>query len=296
MNTTSIAEKEFKVHVEDLGDPNGVNFLSTVPSLLGGIELNKIVNWWRTARRDGKHIAVMYGGHLIKSGTGVFLAELVRSGYISSLHANGAAVIHDVELSLFGETSEDVNTTLVDGTFGFGQQEVTSEIINSSISDSVTWGESFYCTLSRRLIKQGVDFEGSPLLAAYYKRIPFTMHSAFGADFPNMTLVDSTSLGEVMLNDFNTLVSCFSNLTNGSLLLNIGSAVILPEVALKSVAKLRNKDPNFGGFNSVNLDMRAMYRSETQLGRFALLGGDYASLIGQHEILLPLLWHILKGN
>ncbi len=296
LKTQPIAERFSKVKVEDFAKPphsgrSFVEFLSALPNILSGPDIARIAKSVVKARKKEKAVVVAIGGHVIKTGCAPVLIELMRTGCVTAMAGNGAVGIHDSEIALFGTTSEDVVAGLQSGEFGMVRE--TAEFYNSTIREGVTQGMGIGEALGRRLEESMAPHRDKSLLASAWRYgVPFTLHISIGSDImhfhPN---ADGASLGEGSLRDFRILTAHMANLAHGGVLLNIGSAVVLPEVLLKAVAILRNQlGDSFTDFLGVNFDFIQHYRSNQQVvTRVKSIGGDGIALTGHHEILIPLL-------
>jgi hypothetical protein len=274
-----------------------VNAQSTVKDLLDGLpnilaarDLRQLAELIREARRRGRAIIVGLGGHVIKTGLAPVLIDLMKNGFVTAFAMNGSAMIHDFEIALVGSTSEDVDATLGSGSFG-GAEE-TGRIINNAIivgaADRIGIGEA----IGRELhLIQPAHREISLLCAAYDARVPVTVHVAIGTDIvhihPN---VDGAATGQTSHHDFRLLCSLVSELDGGGIYLNLGSAVVLPEVFLKTVTVVRNLGHRLEDFTTANFDFIQQYRPLTNVVRRPVAGsGRGFSFVGHHELMIPLL-------
>ncbi len=265
-------------------------FWESLPALYAGVALRTVVRRMEEARDNGRAIVMTCGGHVVKCGLSPVLIALMREGFITALAINGATAIHDVEIALFGATSESVVPGLRHGHFGMACE--TSEFYNSALAAARETAEGAGEALGRFLTERSAPNAGDSLLAsAYTLGVPVTVHIALGTDIVHMhASADGAALGEASLRDFRILTAAMASLSGGGVLLNVGSAVVLPEVLLKAFACLRNATPDFTGFLGVNMDMVQHYRSNEQVvSRVKAIGGEGVSLTGHHEIMLPLL-------
>ena len=265
-------------------------FMTSLPHILAGNTLRLVVNSIVEARRRDRAVIVSCGGHVVKCGLSPMLIALMERGFISALAINGAVAIHDAELALFGATSENVDKGLREGTFGMSRD--TAAFYNHALQcgqhERLGAGES----LGRALLEKNAPCSHLSLLAqAYRLKIPVTVHIAIGTDIVHIHPVASgAALGETSLRDFRILTSAMQTLSHGGVLMNIGSAVILPEVLLKAIAVLRNQSAQFTDFLGVDVDFAVQYRAHQQLvQRVEAIGGRGALLTGHHELLIPLL-------
>ena len=265
-------------------------FWDSLPAIYAGVMVHKVVERMVEARLAGRAIVLSCGAHVVKCGLAPALIALMQAGFISALAVNGATSIHDVEIALFGETSELVETGLQEGTFGAARE--TADFLNTAMISAQEREEGGGESLGRLLCERKAPFMRQSLLAsAYALHIPVTVHIAIATDFVHMHPgADGAAIGDASLRDFRILTAAMQALKDGGVLMNIGSAVLLPEVLLKAMASLRNADPTFGRFLGVNLDMIQHYRSNKQIvTHVKAIGGEGISLTGHHEIMIPLL-------
>jgi len=266
-------------------------FFNTLPPVLKARDLLQVAHRIARAFQKERLVLFMMGAHLIKCGLSPLISDLIRRGIINAVAMNGAGAIHDFELAFFGKTSEDVESRLADGSFGMARE--TGEWMNSTIAEGVRrgygLGEAIGQSISRR---QPPYAETSILAAAFERRIPATIHVAIGTDIihqhPN---VDGVALGKGSLFDFRILAGQLADLSDGGVVINFGSAVILPEVFLKALTVARNLGHTVRNFTAVNFDMIQHYRPNVNvLARPTKTGGEAFSFTGHHEIMLPLLY------
>lgn len=292
IRTYPIAERRSKVSLADLGRPaqaqdGVVAFLDSLPRQLAGNSLRHVLAALRLAKQRGRAIVLATGAHTIKTGTGPVVVGLMRRGYISHVALNGAGVIHDLELARFGATSEDVGAALPHGQFGFAE-EANAEI-NAIVRRAQATGQGYGETVGEAL-QDAPHADISVFANAYRLGIPATVHVALGTDIHTMRPdADGAALGAASLRDFRILIQSMRGLDRGGVLLNVGSAVVLPEVLLKAMSVLRNA-AELSDFTAVNLDFMQQYRGMLQVvQRVETLGGRGLSLTGHNELLLPLL-------
>lgn len=265
-------------------------FWNSLPAIYAGNTIHTVVERIVEARRADRAIVVACGAHVVKCGLAPALIALMKAGFISALAVNGATSIHDVEIGLFGETSELVETGLQEGTFGAACE--TADFLNRAMVCAQERNEGAGEALGRMLVESQAPYLRHSLLAsAYALHIPVTVHIAVATDFVHMHPgADGAAIGAASLRDFRILTAAMQPLRDGGVLLNIGSAVLLPEILLKAMASLRNADPMFGRFLGVNLDMIQHYRPNKQIvTHVKAIGGEGMSLTGHHEIMIPLL-------
>lgn len=287
-----VGELNHKVRLEQFGRPAPVggtadDLLRSMPSLLAARNLNEAIDAVVEAKRKGAPVLLLFGAHVVKCGLAPCLIPLIRNGIVTGLATNGAGVIHDYEIARFGSTSENVPENLDAGRFGMGREtaEGINRIIREGLADDLGIGES----LGRALTgEEAPHRDVSFLAAAYESGIPFTVHVAIGTDIIHMhPSVSGEETGRATMLDFRTFVAGVEKLQDESVVLHVGSAVILPEVFLKAVSMVRNAGGRPVDFLAVNFDMIRAYRpAQNVIGRPCGRGID---LTGHHEIMLPLL-------
>ena len=265
-------------------------FLDGLPAILKARDLKKIARAVVKAKFKKKPVIVMLGGHVIKTGCSPVLSDLAERGYITHFASNGSAAIHDTELARFGHTSEDVASQLEDGSFGMASD--TAELVNNAAIRAKQKNRGFGETVGAMLIEDNCPFIKRALTAKAYKlRIPYTLHIAMGTDIVHQHPgADGAAIGEASLHDFRIFASSVSKLGNGGVILNFGSAVIMPEVFLKALSVARNLGHNVKNFTTANFDMIQHYRPNLNVvSRPVLSGGSGYAITGHHEIMIPLL-------
>lgn len=303
VSTYPIAERESKVHTGLFGKPSSTGetmrgFLEKLPRILAASELLDLVSAIRRARRTGRPILWGMGGHVVKCGLGPILLDMMREGFVTGLLMNGSAVIHDFEIGLHGSTSEEVEKELRTGRFGMAEE--TGTYLNRAINDAAAGGIGLGEGVGRFMhgTGQGVEFrhlDASVLYEAYARSIPVTVHVALGTDIIHVHPSASGELmGKATMRDFKLLAALVAGL-EGGVYVNLGSAVILPEVFLKAVSVARNLGHRVDGITTANLDFIQHYRArENVLKRPTERGGRAIALTGHHEIMLPLIAAALK--
>ena len=264
-------------------------FVASLPDILAGADFKAVVAALRTAKSSDGGLIWGLGAHVIKTGVAPVIIDLMNRGYVSALALNGAGVIHDFELALSGATSEDVDEALGPGRFGMADE--TATLLNSAITDGVSQGLGMGQAVAARLLALDPPHADVSLLATAARlEIPVTVHVAIGTDIIHMhPQADGAAIGEGSLRDFRYFVSHVGRLKRGAYL-NCGSAVVLPEVFLKAVALVRNKGISLEGLTTVNIDFMRLYRPHTNVVSRPVAGiGKGYSLVGHHEILIPLL-------
>jgi len=301
VRTVSIGERGSKVTIDDFGDPvkGGKAFARwrrSLPDQLGARRLGDLAAAMRRAASGREHeIVWMIGAHVIKCGLSRYLIELMGKGYVTAVALNGAGAIHDVEIASFGETSEDVPANLAKGTFGFSREtaERCFEAARAGGREGLGLGES----LGRFLVDRRAPHRDYSILASAYRHgIPATVHVAFGTDILHQHPgFDGALWGELTARDFRILAARVERLgRGGGVALNVGSAVIMPEVFLKALSIARNLGAPFDRLTTCNIDMIQHYRPrENVLERPSAFGGTAIAITGQHEVLIPLLYSFL---
>jgi hypothetical protein len=297
LKTVPLKARGGKVRVADFASPYRkgatiAGWLDSLPHILAGDSLRAVVNAIAAARARGRAIVWGLGGHVIKCGLAPVLIDLIERGYATAFAMNGAAAIHDFEIALAGHTSEDVEAVLPDGRFGAAEEtgREMNEAIAAGDRDALGMGEA----LGRRLheIAAAEFAPASLLLQAWRAATPVTVHVAVGTDTPHMhPAADAAAIGSATHRDFRLLCSLVAGLHDGGVYLNVGSAVVLPEVFLKSVSAVRNLGHPLADFTTVNLDFFQHYRPKLNVVErpHAQSGGAGYALTGHHEILVPLL-------
>ena len=293
VTTYPLKSRKSKVRAEDFARPVAAGasvgtLVDSLPDVLAAADFKAVVRAIREAKGTGG-ILWGLGAHPIKTGLGPVLVDLMERGFVSAIATNGAAVIHDFEIALAGATSEDVDEALGPGRFGMAEE--TGRLLNAAINDGVAAGLGLGQAVTRFLAAKQPQFARVSILSAAARLgIPVTVHVAIGSDIIHMhPAASGAALGEGSLRDFRYFVSNVARLERG-VYLNCGSAVILPEVFLKAVALARNRGLALAELTTVNLDFVRQYRPETNVVSRPTAGtGRGYSLIGHHEIMIPLL-------
>jgi hypothetical protein len=294
VRTYPLSSRASKARVEDFARPvdagGDINqLLEALPDILAGRDFKAVVRAIVGARREQGGVLWGLGAHVVKTGLGPVLIDLMNRGFVSAIATNGAAVIHDFEIALAGVTSEDVDESLGPGRFGMSDE--TGRLLNGAISDGVAGGLGIGQAVASYLDRVKPAFAGHSILAAAARLgIPVTVHVAIGTDIIHMhPSASGARLGEGSLRDFRYFVANVARLERG-VYLNCGSAVVLPEVFLKAVALARNRGVPLAGLTTVNLDFVRLYRPQTNVVTRPTAGsGRGYSLVCHHEIMIPLL-------
>jgi hypothetical protein len=300
VRTYPLKSRKNKARVEDFARPSAPYvsvraFVDTLPNVLAAADFKAVVRALATARAGDAGIVWGLGAHVIKTGLGPVLIDLMEQGFVSAIATNGAAIIHDFEIALVGATSEDVDESLGPGRFGMAEE--TGRLLNGAIADGVAAGLGLGQAVTGFLAKKEPQHARSSVIAAAARLgVPVTVHVAIGTDILHMhPAASGAAFGEGSLRDFRYFVSNVARLERG-VYLNCGSAVVLPEVFLKAVALARNRGIALAGLTTVNLDFLRSYRPQTNVVARPTAGtGRGYSLVGHHEIMIPLLAAALKS-
>jgi hypothetical protein len=312
VHTYPLSSRKSKVHVSDFAKPVAGNaslkkFLDSLPNILAAQELRDIAVAIHSARRQKASILWGIGGHVIKVGLGPILIDLMRRGFITGIAMNGAALIHDFEIALAGNTSEDVEASLANGRFGMAEEtgRYVNEIAKLASRIRIGYGEAAGQFLNSGIVLAPYA-EQSVLASAYRLRVPVTIHLAIGTDIPHMhPAVEPGSLGVATHIDFRLFSALVQGIQPGGVYLNWGSAVILPEIFLKAVSISRNYGVLLRPITTANFDFVQHYRPLQNVVKrptapLAKSGAGAQShgyaITGHHEILLPLLAAALASN
>ncbi|MFP6638944.1 MAG: hypothetical protein VCC04_01770 [Myxococcota bacterium] len=294
LRTQSVRGRRSKVGVlqEASPCPPGASFsefLETLPDVQGAADLRTVIDAWAAAWARKRMVIWGFGAHLIKVGLAPVVVDLMERGAIGALMANGAVCVHDLELAMMGRTSEDVGPALDDGSFGMGRE--TAQHLNEAIAAGAEQGLGMGESVGRAILEGGYPHRGRSVLASAVRlEIPVTIHTAIGTDIHHMhASADGAALGATSHRDFETLIALVAGLQEG-VLFNVGSAVILPEVFLKALSVARNLGHSVERLTTVDLDFVRHYRPRVNVvERPTRLGGRGISLVGHHEIMVPLL-------
>lgn len=295
IKTYAIKDRPCKVQIDEhFAKPPAANasvkdFLAGLPNLLAAESLLQVVDMIVAARRAGRPVVLAMGGHVIKCGLQPVLKRLIEADIITAVAMNGSAAIHDFEIAINGATSEDVGQVLHSGDFGFARE--TGEGINGALLKGFEAGVGFGQAVGEMILETGQPHAEYSLLAACAEnKIPATVHVAIGCDIihqqPSM---DGAVTGEMTYRDFKLLTSVVSDLSDG-VWLNVGSAVIMPEVFLKALSIAQNLGHHVDGFTTANFDMNQHYRPTQNVVRRPTQGsGRGYHITGHHELNIPLL-------
>ncbi|MGB8990698.1 MAG: hypothetical protein WCD80_01440 [Desulfobaccales bacterium] len=294
IKTYSLAERHSKVSRRDFGrawEPGGSfrEFVDRLPRLLAGEALREVAAAWVKARRHGRPVLLGMGAHPLKVGLSPVLIDLLKRGLITGVAMNGAGIIHDAEVAMVGHTSEDVDQVLGRGQFGMARE--TAEFLNRAIAWGAQEGLGLGQAVGRRLQESDFPHKDLSLLGmAAALEVPLTVHVAVGTDIIHLhPSVAPEALGATTHLDFRLFAALVSELSDG-VFINLGSAVIIPEVFLKALTLARNLGHPVAPLTTVNLDFVQHYRPLTNVVRRPTAGaGQGYALTGHHELLFPLL-------
>ncbi|MEW6490349.1 MAG: hypothetical protein AB1578_20870 [Thermodesulfobacteriota bacterium] len=295
VHTYPLASRPSKVRAADFRPPyrpggSVATFLESLPSFLQAQDLRAVAAAVARAHREGRVLALGLGAHNIKVGLQPLYADLMERGLVTSVALNGAGIVHDFELAFAGHSSEDVAAQLGDGSFGMARE--TGQWLNRVMREGHRRGKGLGEAVGEAIWEEGLPFREVSLLAAAYRhRVVATVHVALGTDIVHMhPEADGEAIGGASLRDFHRFCAVVREL-EGGVYLNVGSAVILPEVFLKALTLVRNLGHEVAHFTTANLDFVRHYRpSVNVVGRPTGSGGRGYHLTGPHELLVPLLF------
>ncbi len=303
VSTYPIAERKNKVSIRnDFAGPiaagmSVADLLAALPRQLGAEALTGVADAVAAARAKGKPVILAMGAHVIKCGLQPVLKKLIEADVITAVALNGAGSIHDYELSLIGETSEDVGAVLHCGTFGMAEE--TGRDINRALKEGIARGMGYGEAVGRFIIENGNPFREWSLMATCVERdIPLTVHVALGTDIIHQhPAADGAVIGEATFRDFRLLTSVVADLGDGGVYLNVGSAVLLPEVFLKALSIAQNLGHHVDHFSTANFDMQQHYRPLQNVVKRPTSGkGRGYTVTGHHEIMIPLLAAVIMDR
>jgi hypothetical protein len=310
VQTYPLSARKSKVTVRDFAEPprggSLAKFLDSLPAILAAQDLRDLASSIRSARRHKKAILWGIGGHVIKVGLAPVLIDLMSRGFVSGIAMNGAALIHDFEIAMAGNTSEDVEAGLGKGQFGMAEETGggINEIAKLAQRIHIGYGEAAGQYLTSGIVDP--RYPGMSLLAAAYRsRIPVTVHLAVGTDIPHMhPAAAGAALGAASHHDFRLFCALVQQMEGGGVYLNWGSAVLLPEVFLKAVSVVRNLGVPLRSITTANFDFIQHYRPVMNVVRRPTAASNRKqdkpsrgfAITGHHELMLPLLAAALVAN
>lgn len=294
LRTYSVHDRHSKVTVDDFARPMEAGMrvselLERLPAQLAGKDFPDLVQRIVTAKRAGKPVLLGMGAHVIKVGLNPIVIDLMKKGIISAIALNGAGIVHDAEVAMVGRTSEEVADVLGAGAFGAAKE--TGEVLNGAIRKGAEKNIGLGQAVGELLLEQDFPFNGQSLLAQARKLdIPVTVHVAVGTDIIHIhPSADGAATGKTSHHDFRVFCSLVSQL-DGGVYLNVGSAVLLPEIFLKALTVVRNLGHNVKNLTTANFDFIRHYRPATNVVRRPTLeGGRGFNFTGHHELMIPLL-------
>lgn len=294
LRTYSLSSRRSKVGIAEFArttrpDDTVRRFLAHLPDILSARDLRELIARLKAARKKRRTILWALGAHVIKVGLNPILIDLMANGWVSGLALNGAGIIHDFELAYCGKTSEDVAAEIRTGRFGMARE--TGTILNAAIRQAAQEGAGLGAAVGRMIARSNFPYKKKSLLAAAYTLgIPATVHVALGTDIIHAhPMASGEAIGATSLRDFFLFAAIVAKLEHG-VFLNIGSAVVLPEVFLKAVALVRNQGTALNDFTTAVFDFNRQYRPAENVVRRPLgKKGRGIYLVGPHEIMIPLL-------
>ena len=296
VSTYPLASRSSKVSLNDFASPISEgsslkHFLASLPDILAVQGLRELAARVRRARDLHKPIIWGIGGHVIKTGLAPLIIDLMRQGFVTAIAANGSVLVHDSEIAMVGSTSEDVDATLGEGAFG-GADE-TGTLLNHAAQEGAQNGIDLGEATGRALLALNPKHADYSLLCSAYKaQLPFTAHITIGGDIVHFhPKADGGALGATTHTDFRLLAELVRRMNGGGVYLNVGSAVVLPEVFLKCVTLVRNLGHELSDITTANFDFIQSYRPLTNVVRRpnADGAGRGYSITGHHELTIPLL-------
>jgi hypothetical protein len=297
VRTVPVGRRPNKVNASEFAHPPGDDrsfaaFIDALPDVLVARDFRAIVDAIVTAARSKRGVVVMLGGHVVKTGLAPLLIDLMRRRVVTHLAMNGSAAIHDYEVARFGATSEDVAAGLRDGTFGMAEE--TGREMNTAFVNGMNAGQGMGEAVGRALDARSdlANPELSVLLAAFQLGVTATVHAALGAEIIHQhPAANGAAIGDTSHRDFRRLAGALPDIDDGGVVLNLGSAVIMPEVFLKALTIARNLNAGRPqNFVTVDLDMQRHYRPRMNVvQRPTMQSGKGYEITGHHEIMVPLL-------
>ncbi|MFH1454684.1 MAG: hypothetical protein ABIH00_12000 [Armatimonadota bacterium] len=300
IKTYSVKNRKSKVNKSDFAKPHkkGASFkkfMDSLPDILTGKSFKEIVTAIVNAKKKGKPVIVTMGAHVIKCGLSPVIIDAVKNKIVTGIALNGAGSIHDSELALFGFTSEDVFKGMEDGSFGMAKETniFLNECASRAAMDDTGLGEE----VGKKLMEVKAPYNNISILASCFKEdIPATVHVSIGGDINHMhPSCSGEALGKATFHDFKVFASMVKDLGGGGVILNFGSAVVLPVVIEKAITIARNLGHKVSDFTGAHFDFIRHYRSDMNLvQRVKYLGGRGYFVAGHHELMIPLLFAAVK--
>jgi len=302
VKTYSVYKRKSKVDVKDFASclPKGSSFnrfYNSLPNILAVKALRNVSDAILSANRKKKAVIFMLGAHVIKCGLSPLVIDLMKRGVLTAVALNGAGIIHDTEIAMIGRTSEDVGSSIKNGSFGMARE--TNLFINNATNKGVARGFGIGSSIGKEILKEKLPNRKMSILAQAIKySVATSVHVALGTDIAHMhPSCNGAMVGEGSLIDFRNFIYSVIKLNEGGVLINFGSAVILPEVFLKALSVARNLGHKVRNFTTANFDMTTNYRPhQNVVGRPTSEGGKGYNIIGHHEIMIPLLYQaVIEG-
>lgn len=299
LSTYSVHDRFSKVTVDHFASPlepgsSLLDFMASLPQQFAGVEFPELIQRLAASHAQHNPIYIGMGAHVIKVGMNPILIDLMQRGIIQGIALNGAGIVHDSEIAMVGRTSEDVGLVLDDGAFGAAKE--TGEVVNAAIVQGADQGLGLGQAMGKYLVEQDFPHNDVSLLAMAYKlSIPVTVHVAVGTDIVHIHPgADGAAIGATSHQDFKLFCRLITELEGGAYL-NLGSAVLLPEVFLKAITVVRNLGHKVLDFTTANFDFIRHYRTMVNVvNRPTATGGKGFNFIGHHELMIPLLAAALK--
>ena len=302
LKTYSLQSRKDKVNINNFAQILGAEksftrFVRSLPNILAGSDFKEFISVMGKAKKRNRAIIFGLGAHVIKVGLSPIIIDLMKEGWITALALNGAGIIHDFEIAFTGQTSEDVQLQVKNGHFGMAQE--TGQMLNDAINSGEEKGLGLGEAVGEMIATSDFPHKDMSLLsAAYNLNLPVTVHVAIGTDIIHFhPEVKGEAIGNASLKDFFLFCSLLEKLEDGGVFVNIGSAVILPEVFLKALSFVRNKGRLLESFSTAVFDFIHQYRPyENVVKRPHGKKGRGFYFIGHHEIMVPLLAVSLKSS
>jgi len=301
LKTISLSQRGGKVSIRQMAHPvrrgsSFKDFVESLPDTLSAVNFRSVASAIANARLKGKGVLLGMGAHPVKAGLGRIISSAIEDGILTGIATNGAAIIHDYELALMGWTSENVDETLGQGSFGMARE--TADNLNYAIREGAGSEEGLGRSVGRLIHENGLPHaSGSIFAAAFRNSIPATVHVALGTDIIHMhPSCDAAATGKASMDDFRLFVRQVCAL-EGGVFINLGSAVLIPEVFLKACSMAHNLGYSLNELTTLNMDMIQHYRPRVNVvQRPTSSAGQGFSLTGPHEILFPLLIAAVREN
>ena len=294
-----LAQRDSKVSVNDFCKINSYRksgeITDLLPAQLKAVELMEIIGHVKSARESGKGVIFAMGAHVIKAGCSPLIIEWIKNGTVTAVAMNGAGAVHDLEIAMGGETSEDVEKEVKNGRFGMVDETADQTMAALNAYPDAGFGQA----LGQWIVDKKMPYsEYSILAAAAQKEIAATVHASIGCEITHLhPKMDGALIGAKSFEDFKIFTASLNTLSGGGCYFNIGSAVILPEVFIKALSAARNLGGDVSDFITVDFDMIRHYRPTVNVVHRPVAGsGKGYAITGHHEILLPLLFHMLESE